>query len=35
MELRREDANSYEGFQTVDVALPGGVTLDIGYLIVW
>ena len=30
-----EAANSYEGLQTTDVALPEGITLDIRYLIVW
>jgi len=30
-----EAANSYEGLQTPDVALPEGITLDIRYLIVW
>jgi DNA-binding response OmpR family regulator len=30
-----EAANSYEGFQTTDVALSHGVTLEAQYLIVW
>jgi len=30
-----EAANSYEGLQAANVALPEGITLDIWYLIVW